>query len=82
MITKAFIALLFPSICFAESFDFTYNLKNGNMVQTLRLNIEAKNHNMALFSGAMACEKFFDVKNLTENEKLELVDTCTNPDER
>lgn len=75
---KYLILLLFPCLCFANEYHFTFNFEDGRM---LKLKVEGKNRNDALEKAGIMCGEFFGIghKDLTDKEYIEILDVCANP---
>lgn len=77
---KYLFLILFPCFCFANQYNFTYNMPDHGTIKSLNFKIKAKNFDEALNKGADFCYKFFiNREPLTNKRKMDIIDTCANP---
>ncbi len=76
-----FFLLLWPILCQATEYQFTFNVLLDGKNNTLKYKIDAKNKNEAFKEAGVFCGDFFGIgkKDLTETQVDAIVNACTNP---
>lgn len=71
-------AFLVGPTCWAKEFKFTFNLRDGRQ---LKVKQEGDNRWKAMEEAGVTCGQFFGIgrKPLSENEAMDIIDSCANP---
>lgn len=73
--------LIFPSLCFATQFNFTYHLVSSRIDNMVKVKVEASSYEDAIDKGGSVCVDAYIAKGLLGSVSKEgIANACTNPD--
>lgn len=76
------LILLFPSLCFATEYNFTYHLIKQRVDNTVKVKVEASSYLDAIDKGGSICVDAYVARGLLSRASKEAIaNACTNPND-